>query len=74
MKKSKMFWIGLLTIVLGLIFGVYGNLTTYMDNQGVLHETIYTPLSVLFIIIGILSLSMSTLIYFFRKKNNLSNV
>lgn len=68
MKKKKIFWAGIILIVIGVAFGIHANLSTYMDNEGVIHENFSTPLSAFFTMIGFILLIIGLAVYFFKKR------
>ena len=70
MKKLKTFWTGIIAIAMGIAFGIHANLSTYMDSEGVIHDTFSTPLSAILIAIGIILLISDILIYFFTKNRS----
>ena len=53
LKISKSTLLGILFIFIALAFGVHASLTSYMDGQGILHESLSTPLSAIFGLLGL---------------------
>lgn len=51
--KQKTFIVAIGLFILGVVFAIHANLTTYMDSEGYLHESLSTPLSVLCLLLGI---------------------
>lgn len=76
--QQKIFRFAIVFLSLGMIFAIHANLTTYMDSEGYLHETLSTPLSAFCFLVGMGFLLISLIrflffiyfIYFFRRKGN----
>jgi protein-S-isoprenylcysteine O-methyltransferase Ste14 len=68
MKNKKIIWTGFSFVVVGVIFGVYANMSTFIDSQGVLHENFSTPLSAIFVVLGLLLFVIGLLLFIFNKK------
>ncbi|RXQ97652.1 DUF3955 domain-containing protein [Ancylomarina salipaludis] len=64
----KIFWIGIIVFALGIALRIQANLSTYVDNEGVMHESFSTPLSFFFAILGIILLIISLFINLKNKK------
>jgi hypothetical protein len=55
--KNKLFWFSLILLVTGIIFGnIENTYYQYLDNNNVLIESWFMPLSILFIFLGTLGL------------------
>ena len=67
--KNKLLKISVITIVLGIIFGIHANVSTYMDQEGVLHENFSTPLSAMLILAGLTFLIIGIILHFIKKKS-----
>ena len=57
MLANKIFTIALVSLGLGIVFLILENtFFQYVDNDGILHESFFLPLSVLSIAVGVLFL------------------
>jgi hypothetical protein len=69
MKLSKMMILGLSLIALGIICNfIQSTYYGHVDSEGVLHDSLFLPLSFIFGFIGALLCSYSAIRSFFTKK------
>lgn len=55
--KYKPFFLGLFFILIGVIFTMLENtFYQYVDENGILHESLFIPLGIIFTIVGLLIL------------------
>ena len=68
-KTKKTFYLGITSLIIGIALGLYANFSTYIDEQGILHENFSTPLSAILVLLGIIMLIISGSQYLLRKKS-----
>jgi protein-S-isoprenylcysteine O-methyltransferase Ste14 len=72
--KNKLLLLGLFFTLIGVVFGFIENMFyQYIDEDGLLHESLFMPLGFIFVAIGLLLIfvfSVMKLANFARKKSH----